>query len=86
MTDGGPVFPCKYVFGNPATGEIDKQNHTGMSLRDWFAGKALDGLIQRVAVITTDGTKLGTATINYDLGAGIAYKYADAMLKQREMK
>jgi hypothetical protein len=42
----------------------------GMDLRDWFAGQALTKLI-------------GTAPINVTVES--AYRWADAMMKQREV-
>lgn len=44
----------------------------GMTLRDYFAAKALQGM-------------LSSATMVHDI-AGTAYDYADAMLKAREEK
>ena len=40
--DGGPAFPCQPLDaqGNPM-GPLEH----GMSLRDWFAGQALTGLL-----------------------------------------
>ncbi len=37
--DGGPVFPALLKVGHVAKSE------GGMSLRDWFAGQAMQGLI-----------------------------------------
>ncbi len=45
-------------------------NQVGMSLRDWFAGMALQGIIK-------------SDDISYVVVASEAYKYADAMLKAR---
>jgi hypothetical protein len=45
--------------------------HEGMELRDWFAGMALPKL-------------MGTAPINAAVES--AYRWADAMIKQREVK
>ena len=69
--DGGPAFPhhhCSY-FG---TGD----DPSGMSLRDWFAGMALQGLLACPydAPWKEDSQKVSTS----------AYEMADAMLKQRE--
>lgn len=66
IDDGGPAFPESGPRGQAASGE-------GMSLRDWFAGQALTGLIAQ-----TD-RKLLCATF-----ADESYKLADAMLKARK--
>jgi hypothetical protein len=74
INDGGPAFPCEEQIR--CNGEvIDFRKFTGMTLRDWFAGQALVGLVslQRPdAGITSDSLT--------------AYVFADAMLKAREVK
>ena len=62
---GGPAFP---VADMEATKE-------GMTLRDYFAAKAMQGLIER------GFTEFGNAASAY---ANLAYEYADAMLKARQ--
>lgn len=66
LRDGGPAFPWSAFM----TGENTYQPITqgGMSLRDWFAGQALQRLI-------------GSA--DADNVALEAYRYADAMLVVR---
>jgi len=50
----------------------------GMTLRDYFAGQALVGLLAQ---------SNGTATISpHDEGAKYAYEMADAMLEAREQE
>lgn len=62
--NGGPAFPLK---------RDDICN--GMSLRDWFAGQALSGLLSQA-----NGTAM---TSEKRLGAAWAYKMADAMIAER---
>ena len=66
---GGPAFPASYYTDD---GQWAKRD--GMTLRDYFAAKALQGLIGT-------GTERGMI---YDRVAEVAYMYADAMLKARE--
>lgn len=55
----------------------DMLNRRGMSLRDWFAGQALTGLLA-----SPRGTPDGSSMT--DTGAAsAAYLVADAMLKER---
>ena len=61
--DGGPAFPA---MGNVT--------HKGMSLRDWFAGQALTGLL----------TNYHEHSNTLEECAGLAVLAADAMLKARE--
>ena len=65
---GGPAFP--FIFDDA----IAKQRHVymGMTLRDWFAGKAMQSLI----LAAKDAKDIDM------LSAG-AYHLADAMLKER---
>lgn len=70
--DGGPAFPYPHY----------EHQDPGMSLRDWFAGMALIGLMARLAqpshkVISEGWREAGSE-------ADLAYKIADAMLKERE--
>ncbi len=72
MSDGGPAFP--HSGHDDHHGDIAYPD-AGMSLRDWFAGQALAGLIHR------GFTEFGNRESGY---TALAYTYADAMLKQRE--
>ena len=65
--DGGPAFPRPYmVSGTP-----------GMSLRDWFAGQAMVGLM-------SDPGLRPSNTDEFEHMATRLYQVADAMLKERE--
>ncbi len=63
---GGPAFP--FVFDDTAT--LSRQIYTGMSIRDYFAAKAMQAI-------------LNDAEIFWEGAAPLAYQYADAMLKER---
>ena len=65
--DGGPAFPRA-----PAEHEQGQVTQDGMSLRDYFAAKALQGLL---ACPELTGSEQGFAER--------AYGYADAMLAER---
>lgn len=70
MKDGGPAFPVK-VFSNIGGKYIQER---GMTLRDYFAAKAMQGVI-------ISGRRAAPT-----MAAADAYKYAEAMLKAREKK
>lgn len=72
INDGGPAFPLPAHIG--ANGEQPFPIY-GMSLRDWFAGMALQGFA------TNNGTDTADQII-----AGWSYGLADAMLTAREGK
>ena len=65
--DGGQAFPRPTYSGS-----ADKD---GMSLRDWFAGQSLNGLLAS-AFIKTDTGSEGFAKI--------AYGMADALIAERD--
>jgi hypothetical protein len=67
--DGGPAFP----------GAVDTCAPPGMSLRDWFAGQALAGIL---AGGFADTIPHDDANGGQD-AAFFAYQYADAMLMER---
>jgi len=66
--DGGPAFP-ETRWDDKTRQEVQ---WCGMTLRDWFAGQALNGLLSDP---NTNGKP--------NQFADDAYRYADAMLKAR---
>ena len=71
-TNGGPAFPVAFP-------DSDRDNHYvayGMTLRDYLAAKAMQGLLSQ-----SGGSAFGS---DVDVGARWAYQMADAMLKARE--
>ena len=71
---GGQAFPC-FERGSAGAGPLDLTD-PGMTLRDYFAAKAMQGLLAQSC-----GSAMGSDPIN---GAQYAYAMADAMLKARE--
>ena len=69
MNTGGPAFPTEVVTTN------DGWIHSGMTLRDYFAAKAMQGLLIGIE----SGKEHQAALI-----PKIAYDMADVMLKARE--
>lgn len=65
--DGGPAFP--FIIQD----EEAIIAHTGMTLRDWFAGRAMIALMDGIAPTER----------NMELNAIAAFKMADAMLAER---
>ena len=64
---GGPAFP--FVC------DADFDYGTGMTLRDYFAAKAMQSILAR---------EHGRATTTLEFVGNYAYQYADVMLKARE--
>lgn len=71
-TDGGPAFTVP-----PGA------SHAGMSLREWYAGQALVGLVATPIDWTDDKDKPVT---DPDQIARIAFQLADALLSERSKK
>lgn len=63
--DGGPAFPWREEDGAGGYNQ-----HVGMSLRDWFAGKALAGMPWSMEITAKEQAKE-------------CYAIADAMLAER---
>jgi hypothetical protein len=75
---GGPAFPAQVKFFDEPT--------TGMSLRDFFAAKAMQGIYACPDHVTEpDGSDGPDPLTDSDI-ARLAYAMADAMLRAREVK
>jgi hypothetical protein len=70
--DGGPAFPSEQ--GSTPEGTWNQTYSAGMSLRDYFAGQALAGLVSAIP---------GPGCASWDYYSGAAYHIADAMLAER---
>ncbi len=60
LDHGGPFFPTK-----------DTIRPTGISVRDWLAGLAMQGLLAS-----------GEISVSHEVTAEKAYKYADALIRE----
>lgn len=70
IKDGGPAFPGD-------DGWTDRGTHYhGMSLRDWFAGMALQGAMPSY--------RRGDCEVDMQALAKTCYKFADAFLEERK--
>lgn len=75
VADGGPAFPTVEIT-HPLT------VYPGMSLRDWFAGQALAGILAGGFANTIPHDDISGG----NQAAGFAYMYADAMLSAAKGK
>lgn len=79
--DGGSAFPGVRIENHGGT--IQEDSAPGMTLRDYFAAKAMAAMINQqleVRRMTPDGVLILPAREGVP---PIAYEYADAMLKVR---
>ena len=78
---GGPAFPTNYRH---------RANDPGMTLRDYFAAKAMQGVVSSIATEDDYRRLSGHASASgltvSEWIARDAFKQADAMLKAREVK
>jgi hypothetical protein len=85
--EGGPAFPVLCEERDLDTGnQFIRSAKLGMTLRDYFAAKALPALISGTAGVR-GGTTFGKSeegTANSESVSIVAYVIADAMLKARE--
>lgn len=91
IKDGGPAFHSITIkqIGDPAYCQPTKVYHRGMSLRDWFAGMALVGVLPPVmecGFCKAEQERLGLKEGDPVAGgiATLVYEIADAMLKGAE--
>jgi hypothetical protein len=85
INDGGPAFPWTdpdKIPGMPC-------QSAGMTLRDWFAGKAMEGLMAEpentYKTVIPQGDREFSETCAADMAWG-AYIIADAMIDARTRK
>jgi hypothetical protein len=69
------AFPC----------DNKSEGYRGMSLRDYFAAKAMQGLFSSMGEITKSWSQMARDIPLKDYISEYAYEVADAMLKQREL-
>jgi hypothetical protein len=80
INNGGPAFPCEsYGLKNGKETTVPAQ---GMTLRDWVAGQAI-GHIASYSM-TDEWARSGPEWRG--AAASEAYRFADAMIKAREVK
>ena len=82
---GGPAFPC-----HPEIIPHHDHDFAGMTLRDYFAAKAMQGVVSSIATEDDYRRLSGHASASgltvSEWIARDAFKQADAMLKAREVK
>lgn len=76
INTGGPAFP---------TATLAQKTEGGMTLRDYFAAKAMQGLCAGFSSQDEDWPRDDDLD-GYEVAAGHAYLMADAMLKARDAK
>jgi len=77
MSQNKPENPPAFACAN------DVAHQGGMTLRDYFAGQALAGILSCPSTMDAiNNERSGTDTI-FNLSALISYGFADAMLNER---
>jgi hypothetical protein len=83
-SDGGPAFPRAAHWSDGGSARFDHGAQDGMTLRDWFAGQALAGMLAYSHVNPQRGNYHENCSV--EGAAEDAYRYADAMLAEREKR
>lgn len=76
---GGPAFPVAEQYDERAGGYVSRASD-GMTLRDYFAAKAMGGLFDFWVAVNA---KTSINDPDAKIIAEMAYEYADAMLAER---
>jgi hypothetical protein len=80
--DGGPAFP--QVEEIQIDGRTVFVKQTGMTLREYFAGQAVVGMLSNQSLTKAIGIQSKIEKVeSSNLISQICYKYADAMLQER---
>ena len=75
ISDGGPAFPGQWYDFQPCTGDqVVREQWSGMTLRDYFAAKAMQGYF---------ASPVASHRVDADDVAKYCYAMADAMLRAR---
>jgi hypothetical protein len=74
---GGSAFPVPQAESVHCRGEIVQYAESGMTLRDWFAAMALQGML------SGKPAPYGVMLSEHPNVADTAYKFADAMIAER---
>lgn len=81
--DGGPAFPQpNHIVEHDSQGRVEARNwmqDSGMTLRDWFAGMALQGLLSANPQCPDAVSEENVDSVI----AREAYRSADAMIAER---
>lgn len=84
---GGPAFPSKFTRSDKNAGEVRMQFTAagGMTLRDYFAAKAMQSTLESESALETiEAAATDTHMKTAALVARMSYAIADEMLKARQ--
>jgi hypothetical protein len=78
------AFPLEYEEYN-SVGILCKRQEFGMTLRDYFAAKAMQGLFSSMGEITKSWSQMAKDIPLKEYISNYSYEIADEMLKQRDL-
>ena len=73
-----PAFPCDWICADSMGQQVVREQYSGMTLRDYFAGQVAGHVFHQ---LIETGSKYEPYMVASD-----AYSIADAMIKAREVK
>lgn len=83
VDDGGPAFPKTGNFSDAQRSQFDSIDQGGMSLRDYFAAKAIQGIITSPDLMN-EASAFRSGIGARDAIVAFAYDMADAMIAARK--
>lgn len=81
--DGGPAFPHEVPQGMGAGGSVSR-HHPGMPLRDYFAARAMQGIVADMAGAIANDDRPDRLRRALENTARLSFAMADAMLEARK--
>lgn len=80
MNDGGPAFPFTYDDAADCCAVVTP----GMTVRDYFAAAALQGMLSSETIVTATAKAATEANVTFRAAiVEVAYEYADTMLQEK---
>jgi len=85
MNDGGPAFPKPYSVYNTGNTVYEHQAQKGMTLRQWYAGMAMKGLLSNVEFLkSVNVVAKREDKSTQDLFIDMCHTYAQNMIDHEE--
>ena len=81
-SDGGAAFPQSAIDNQGRIDYADQMGFGGMTLRQWYAGMAMQGILAHPNALGKCAQKLGESV--YESLAPMAFECADAMIAHEE--
>jgi len=75
-----PAFPCDWICADSMGQQVVREQHFGLTIRDYFAAKAMNGMICQIFSEAAKSRKDPDEVAK--VLAHASYRMADAMIKE----